>query len=68
VQAGQRLEQRIGWRRVGDPVAGAGKCAKANLDQVVAAVAHRDLRRVQPEVLGNGRAGRCRIRARIEAQ
>src|SRR5205823_931342 len=69
MDAAQGLEQRIGWRRVRDAIAGAGERAEAHLDELVAAVAEHDL--LSPHaVMGRdgasrGRSGRAWIQAQL---
>src|SRR5881409_120387 len=68
VDPAQRLEQRVGRGRKGDGVARAGEGAKAQLDQLVAAVADGYPRRLEPEPAGDRFAGGLRGRAGVEPQ
>src|SRR5437773_1426161 len=68
MHAAQGLEQWIGWRRVRNAIAGARERTEAHLDELVAAVAERDLLRLYMVVGGDGVSCRRRGRARIQAQ
>src|SRR2546430_17724570 len=68
VDPAQWLEQWVSRCRVGDPIACAGKGSKAHLDQLVTAVADRDLRGRQLKAHGDRLPRRLRGWARIEAK
>src|SRR5438477_12420473 len=65
VQAAERVEQWICRCGISDSISSSGEGAEAHLDQIVGAIAKRDLAWIEPEMGGDRPARRRGGRARV---